>query len=175
MIEIYVDGCRKKSGHGGWAAIIMLDKPVLLGGFSSATTNNLMELSGPLNALRYLKENGDNIKITSDSEYFVRGFNSWMHGWARRSWRRKEGEVKNLSMWQELYELNRGPLFSIPKEIKAEWVRGHNGHRENELCDKFANFLCAIKMDGEFRKTFDSLDELESFVNSQNKLEHVEK
>lgn len=172
MIKVYVDGCRKRDGRGAWAAIIMLDKPVLLGGFSPDTTNNIMELSGPVYALSHLKENGvSSAQVTSDSQYFVNGFNQWMHAWCRRGWKRKSkksqrDEVKNLDIWKKLHV-----LYVTIKSVKAEWVRGHNGHKENELCDQFANFLCTVGNTRIFKKKFDSLDEIELYINSAADLE----
>ena len=66
------------------------------------------------------------------SQYLVKGLTEWIDGWKRRGWKRKEGPVMNVELWQELDRL-RGI-----HDIKAEWVRGHVGHAENERCDKLA-------------------------------------
>jgi len=174
MIQVYVDGCRKRDGRGAWAAIIMLDKPVLMGGFSPETTNNIMELSGPMHALDHLNKIGfdGSVHITSDAQYFVDGFNSWMHSWQRRGWKRKSeksknDEVKNLALWKNLFHLKKSMSTAT-----AEWVRGHSGHRENELCDKFANILCSISDSNYFEMRFaNSLEEIELYINSASDFE----
>ena len=164
MIEIYTDGCRKKSGTGGYAAIMLTDKPLLFGGYRETTTNNVMELAGPFMALRYSVKAGiKSVRIPSDSDYFVQGFNSWMHNWHRRNWKRSrfgngKGEVKNLDIWKG--------LFLLKKKIKkatAFWVRGHNGHLHNELCDSFANVMNRDKVT-QFEMEFDSFEDLKQYI-----------
>lgn len=140
MNHIYVDGCRKKSGAGGFAWMIRKkDNIIYGGGYSESTTNNIMELAGPISALEEIDLGS--CTIYSDSKYFVDGFNSWMHKWKRNGWTRGTfGEVKNLEMWKRLYSLKE------KHSVRACWVRGHNGHVENELCDAIANYCCANKV-----------------------------
>jgi ribonuclease HI len=100
-------------------------------GGERTTTNNRMELLGAIEGLKRL-ERPSTVRLVSDSQYLVKGLNEWMDGWKRRGWRRKEGPVLNVELWQELDRLR-----SIHR-IKAEWVRGHVGHPENERCDRLA-------------------------------------
>lgn len=155
-IKIFVDGCKKKGqnerGPGGWGAIIMYgDRIQFYGDFMDDVTNNKMELDGPRYALKQVLESdlikhkrNLNIEIVSDAKYFVDGFNSWMHRWHKLGWERTKGEVKNLHEWQDLYDLKLRAK-SVGK-IEASWVKSHNGHIENEICDKIANFCCINKM-----------------------------
>ena len=149
MIKVYVDGCRKKSGAGGYSWMAQMENNIIYGGgYSTDTTNNIMELAGPLSALEELDVN--RYTIYSDSRYFVDGFNSWMAKWKRNGWRRGTfGEVKNLDMWKRLHFLK-----SI-HDVRACWVRGHNGHTENELCDAIANHCCTHKV--KFKTEFERL------------------
>ncbi len=143
-IRAFVDGCRKKSGEGGWGAIIYhSDQITFLGGYQAQTTNNVMELLGPIHALeRCLLLPKQKINICSDAKYFVNGFNDWMHRWHKRNWKRGEnGVVANLIMWERLYDIKAQLI-----EVKAEWVKGHSGHKENELCDKVANYCCSNRV-----------------------------
>lgn len=139
-IIIYVDGCRKGCGTGGWAYIIMDKDNFIFGsGYAYNTTNNMTELFAPIKALAKVQELGDNrsIKLISDSKYLVDGFNSWMHSWKRKGWVRnhkENGQVLNLNLWKILHE--RHGLRSI----RAEWVRGHTGIAGNEFCDALANY-----------------------------------
>lgn len=140
--KVVVDGCRKKSGDGGYAYMIYLENNIIFGGgFKSDTTNNIMELTAPMKALyRLSMTNVKDVVIESDSKYFVDGFNSWMHKWKKNGWNRGDKKVANLRIWINLYGLKKH--FN---SIKVEWVRGHNGHKDNELCDELANKCCAAK------------------------------
>lgn len=138
-ITIYVDGCRKGCGTGGWAYIMKYkDNLIFESGYAFNTTNNMTELFSPIKALQaiqLIKDHGE-IKFISDSKYLVDGFNSWMHSWKRKGWVRnhgEKGEVLNLNLWKILYE------FSQTMKVKAEWVRGHTGIAGNEFCDALAN------------------------------------
>lgn len=141
MINIFVDGCRKKVGDGGYGYLIFHDgKMVIGGGHKQNTTNNVMELLAPIMAMTCLhldfRGTTESIEITSDSKYFVDGFNSWMAKWQANGWCKSGGDIKNLTLWQSLFQ------FSKTYRIKAKWVKGHNGHKENELCDIIANKCC---------------------------------
>lgn len=144
--EAYADGCRKMDGAGGWGALIYIDKEVIfIGDYGIDVTNNMMELQGPLEILKTCNmiNVGISTVIHSDSKYFVDGFNSWMEKWKKFGWTRNEnsGEVKNLNMWKELYDMKH--CEDVSK--KAKWLRGHSGHLENEVCDLIANHCCKIK------------------------------
>lgn len=79
--------------------------------------------------------------INSDSTYFVNGFNSWMHNWQRRGWRLKNhAPIKNKLLWEILFEAKQ------KLDIKAHWVKGHNGHKENEEADAICNFAVITKV-----------------------------
>jgi ribonuclease HI len=99
-----------------------------------ATTNNKMALRGAIEALRILSRKGNRLRVqfTSDSQYLVKGMNEWLPNWKARGWRRKEGEIENISLWKELDEASRA------HKIDWEWVRGHNRHPQNEYADHLA-------------------------------------
>ena len=133
QVTVYTDGaCKGNPGPGGWGAWLSSgghDKE-LFGG-ERETTNNRMELLGAIEGLRQLKK-PCRVRLVSDSQYLVKGLSEWIDGWKRRGWRRKEGPVMNVELWQELDRLR--PIH----DIKPEWVRGHVGHAENERCDRLA-------------------------------------
>jgi len=141
-IRIFVDGCRKKNGDGGWGGLIYHgDKITFFVGWAENTTNNIMELQGPIEGLRLIPTNLHRLSITSDSTYFVNGFNEGMHRWVKRNWK----DAKNISKWQTLHEFWK--IYAVDRrEVNAEWVRGHDGHRENDMCDKIANYCCKNKV-----------------------------
>jgi len=99
-----------------------------------ATTNNRMALRSAIEALKILsrKENRLHVSFVSDSQYLVKGMNEWLRGWKARGWRRKDGEIENLGLWQELDRL------STAHAVKWQWVRGHNKHPQNEYADHLA-------------------------------------
>lgn len=95
------------------------------------TTNNRMAIRSAIAVLRYLKRPCA-VRFISDSQYLVKGINEWLVGWKARGWRRKAGPIENLELWKELdAELAR-------HDVRAEWVRGHVGHPENEYGDFLA-------------------------------------
>ena len=134
-VEIYTDGaCSGNPGAGGWGAILRygsVEKE--LSGGESDTTNNRMELTAVIEALKALKK-PCNIVIYTDSRYVMDGVNEWMPNWKINGWRtsNKKTPVKNVDLWQSLES-----LLEIHK-IKWVWVKGHNGHPENERVDKLA-------------------------------------
>ena len=134
-VEIYTDGaCSGNPGAGGWGAILRygtVEKE--LSGGESETTNNRMELTAVIEALKALKK-PCNIVLYTDSRYVMDGVNEWMPNWKVNGWRtsNKKTPVKNIDLWQSLES-----LLEIHK-IKWVWVKGHNGHPENERVDKLA-------------------------------------
>lgn len=148
MIAIYSDGaCRGNPGPGAYAYVAQLHGGEILAegvDFESLTTNNKMELQGPIAALQSLEEvlpeKGRDplltrIKVLTDSKYVVDGMKSWVPGWKSRGWKKADGKApENLSYWQELDVLRERFL-----EIQWEWVKGHAGHPQNEYCDRRAN------------------------------------
>ena len=134
-IEVFTDGaCSGNPGAGGWGVILRYGetKKELSGGEEN-TTNNRMELTAVIEALKALKKECD-ISIYTDSRYVMDGVQEWMPNWKRNGWKttNKKSPVKNVELWQIL-----DSLLSKHK-IKWVWVKGHNGHPENERVDKLA-------------------------------------
>ena len=144
MIEVFTDGGAHNNegpdkGIGGWGVVILKDGNELtrLSGGAKGTTNNRMELLALLYAIKYLLENNlsaEEITIQSDSQYIQNTVTTWMYGWAKKDWKTADGSpVKNLDLVQVLYDLY--PKLNV-KEYK--WVKGHAGHKWNEVCDDLA-------------------------------------
>lgn len=135
MVEIFVDGaCSGNPGIGGYGCVIrpLGGKEVELFGAELYTTNNRMELLGAIVALESLVE-AKQVVLVSDSQYLIKGASEWMHNWARNGWRNSKREVvPNQDLWQRIVKQK---AFH---RITWTWVRGHNGHPENERCDKLA-------------------------------------
>ena len=134
-IEIFTDGaCSGNPGAGGWGVILRYGETEKeLSGGDAQTTNNRMELTAVIEALKALKRECE-ITLYTDSRYVMDGVNEWMPNWKKNGWKttNKKSAVKNLELWQEL-----DSLLSKHK-IKWVWVKGHNGHPENERVDKLA-------------------------------------
>jgi ribonuclease HI len=134
-IEIFTDGaCRGNPGPGGWGALIRHNgvERELFGG-DADTTNNRMELMAAIEALKALKESCS-ATVTTDSVYVKNGITQWITSWKQRNWKTAAKKpVKNVDLWQALDEQNQR------HEIDWQWVKGHSGHRENELADQLAN------------------------------------
>lgn len=145
MIELYCDGsCPRPNGPGGWAYIIvdpMTRKNLMESGAETPTTNNRMEMMAAIKGFEHLvrlKAAGERVRVTSDSQYVIRGLSQWAHSWKMRNWRRKDEDgkwvkVKNVDLWPRLFELAHETFVT-----EFEWVRGHRGHEFNEMCDKLA-------------------------------------
>jgi ribonuclease HI len=145
---LYSDGgCRGNPGPGAFAFVVQEnDGSIVVEGveFESYTTNNKMELSGPLNGLHKLKEILPEIgreplltkiKVITDSKYVVDGMKSWVQGWKSRGWKKADGKApENLELWQGLDQIRNSFM-----EIEWAWVKGHGGHPQNEYCDQKAN------------------------------------
>ena len=135
MVEIYTDGaCKGNPGVGGWGAILRFGgtERELFGGVAN-TTNNRMEMTAVIEALRVLSRSCDAIVFT-DSSYVQKGISEWIHGWKRNGWKTADRTpVKNADLWQALDELAAG------HKIEWRWVKGHAGHPENERADLLAN------------------------------------
>ena len=135
IITIYTDGaCRGNPGPGGWGATLRCeDYKKEIKGFSQLTTNNIMELTAVIEALRLVK-NPSEILIVTDSTYVKNGINDWIHNWKLKGWRTANKKpVKNKELWQRLDQL------SNIHNIRWEWVRGHTGNPGNERADQLAN------------------------------------
>lgn len=128
-ITLFSDGSALGNpGPGGYGVILRFgDKERELSGSDAHTTNNRMELLGVIEGLKALKEPCE-VEIVSDSSYVVKGINEWLEGWVKRSF----SKVKNPDLWQEYLRV------AAAHKIKAVWIRGHDGHIENERCDKLA-------------------------------------
>ena len=134
-VEIYTDGaCSGNPGPGGWGALLRWkDTEKELSGGEAETTNNRMELTAVIEALKALKVRCV-ISLYTDSKYVMDGVNEWLPNWKKNNWRtsNKKSAVKNMDLWQELDSLLE------KHEILWNWVKGHNGHPENERVDKLA-------------------------------------
>jgi len=135
MVEIFTDGaCKGNPGVGGWGAILRFggSEKELFGGTAN-TTNNRMEMTAVIEALRALSRSCDAVVFT-DSSYVQKGISEWIHGWKRNGWKTADKKpVKNADLWQALDELAAG------HKIEWRWVKGHSGHPENERADLLAN------------------------------------
>lgn len=134
-IEIFTDGaCSGNPGAGGWGAILRYNgvEKELSGG-ADMTTNNRMELTAVMEALKALKRSCE-ITVYTDSRYVMDGVQEWLPNWKRNGWRttNKKSPVKNLDLWQEF------DILLANHKIKWVWVKGHNGHAENERVDQLA-------------------------------------
>jgi ribonuclease HI len=99
-----------------------------------ATTNNRMALRSAIEAFRVIGQKGGRFRVlfTSDSQYLVKGMTEWVHGWARKGWRRTGGAIENLALWHELVE------GAAPHRVQWQWVKGHAGHPQNEYANDLA-------------------------------------
>lgn len=134
-VEAFTDGaCRGNPGPGGWGALLRFGKHERqLWGGENDTTNNRMELTAAIEALRALKE-PCRVQLTTDSEYVRKGITEWLDNWKRRGWKTAAKKpVKNEDLWRSLDE------EAGRHEIQWHWVKGHSGHRENEIADQLAN------------------------------------
>lgn len=134
-VEIFSDGaCRGNPGPGGWGALLRYkDKEKPLSGAEPHTTNNRMELMAAIRALESLKR-PCRVVLTTDSQYVRRGITEWLPRWKQRGWRTASKQpVRNADLWQQL------EAAAAPHQVEWHWVRGHSGHRENEIADELAN------------------------------------
>ena len=134
-VEVFTDGaCRGNPGPGGWGVLLRYGghEKSLYGG-EATTTNNRMELTAAIEALRAINE-PCKVSVTTDSQYVRKGVTEWLQGWKQKGWKTAARKpVKNVDLWQQLdAELGR-------HQIDWHWVKGHSGHRENEIADQLAN------------------------------------
>lgn len=137
-IKIYTDGAAKGNpGSAGWGAVFILGKKIFeMGGGVEHATNNQMELTAPIEALKYIKTNlrhGVDVEIVSDSKYVILGITEWIFNWQKNNWRNAAKKpVLNRELWEELYELTQ--------ELKPKWiyVKGHNDDTHNDRADLIA-------------------------------------
>lgn len=135
MVEAFTDGaCRGNPGPGGWGVLLRFNgnEKRLFGG-EAETTNNRMELMAVIQALESLKRECK-VKLTSDSQYVLKGINEWMENWKKRGWKTAAKKpVKNVDLWQRLDKARE------EHDVEWVWVKGHSGHIENEIADELAN------------------------------------
>ncbi len=132
-VIIYTDGaCIPNPGPGGWAALLRFGAhEKVLTGREPATTNNRMELTAAVEALKALNQSCQ-VDIYTDSEYLKRGISEWLPRWRARNWKRKGGVLANVDLWQALDAL-------IQKHtVEWHWVRGHSSDRNNQRVDRLA-------------------------------------
>ena len=132
---VFTDGsCSGNPGPGGWGAVYARDGIVLAQEWGSdpATTNNRMEFSAMIAGLQFLGP-AEEADVYTDSALVVNTLTQWAQGWERNGWKRRDGEVKNLELVREAYELARErPLAHI------RWIRAHDGSRWNEYADSLS-------------------------------------
>ena len=134
-VEIYTDGaCSGNPGMGGWGAILVYNgREKEICGSEAQTTNNRMELTAVIEALKALKE-PCSVTLTTDSKYVCDAINQeWVYNWKRNGWRKADKKpALNVDLWEELLALLE------KHSVKFVWVKGHNGNAYNERCDKLA-------------------------------------
>ena len=133
--ELFTDGsCRGNPGPGGWGALICkggVETP--LWGGESDTTNNRMELTAAIRGLEAIPA-GAEVTLTTDSQYVRQGITDWITRWKRNGWRTASRQpVKNEDLWRALDRL------VATRDVAWHWVKGHSGHRENDMVDALAN------------------------------------
>jgi len=134
-VEIFTDGaCKGNPGPGGWGAILRMgEHEKELSGGEAATTNNRMELMGAIAALQALRR-PCRVTLHTDSKYVIDGITSWVFGWQRNGWKNAAKKpVANADLWQDLIAAVR------PHQVAWVWVKGHDGHPENERADRLAS------------------------------------
>lgn len=138
-VELYVDGaCSGNPGPGGWGALLRYNQHEKeLSGYEAHTTNNRMELTAAIQGLLAIKT-ASSVAITTDSQYVRQGITTWIHNWQKNNWLTSDKKpVKNADLWQQLLAATK------PHTISWHWVRGHNGHVENERVDQLARTAIA--------------------------------
>jgi len=132
-IVIYTDGaCDPNPGRGGWAALIITaNRKMEISGREDESTNNRMELTAAIRALRSIKE-PSSVTIYTDSQYLQKGIGEWLSGWIRKNWRTTSGKVANRDLWEELIAAEK------PHTVRWEWLRGHDGDPNNQRVDLLA-------------------------------------
>lgn len=146
-VDLFADGaCLGNPGPGGWGFLLRVKTPAGPqekegSGAERDTTNNRMELMAAIRGLETLTRPCA-VRLVSDSQYVVKGLSEWLPGWKRKNWRKADGgPVMNADLWQRL------DAAASPHRVKAEWVRGHAGHVENERVDQLASVAAKSLMD----------------------------
>ena len=134
LVEIFSDGaCSGNPGPGGYGTLLRWGtKTKELSGYDPETTNNRMELLAAIVGLEALKR-PCRVRLTTDSQYVYKGITEWIDGWIKKGWKNSKKEpVANRDLWERLQ------AACAPHQVEWQWVRGHNGHPENERCDELA-------------------------------------
>ncbi len=134
QVEIFADGaCSGNPGVGGFGAILRSGgREKELSGCDGMTTNNRMELMAVISALEALRTPCQ-VRVSTDSNYVVKGMTEWIQGWQRNGWRNSQKkDVLNRDLWERLLKA------AGPHRVTWTWIKGHNGHPENERCDRLA-------------------------------------
>ena len=134
-IEIFTDGaCKGNPGPGGWGAVLRSgghEKEIA--GSEAATTNNRMEMTAVIMALNALKAPSE-VQLYTDSRYVIDGITKWIFGWQKNGWKNSQKKpVLNADLWQALLDAKK------PHKVSWHWVKGHDGHPENERADVLAS------------------------------------
>ncbi len=140
QLEIFTDGaCKGNPGPGGWGAVIRYGKHEKeISGGEPDTTNNRMELSAAIQALKTLIE-PCHVKLHTDSKYVLDGITKWIHGWQRNGWKNASKQpVRNADLWRDLIDA------AARHQVEWIWVKGHSGHPENERADRLASDAAEI-------------------------------
>ncbi|MDA0804203.1 MAG: ribonuclease HI [Proteobacteria bacterium] len=135
FVELFTDGaCKGNPGVGGWGALLRFgETEKRLYGGEAETTNNRMEMMAVICALEALTE-PCNVTITTDSKYVLQGMTEWLENWKQRNWQTAAKKpVLNVDLWKRLDQA------ASEHQIQWHWVKGHSGHRENEIADELAN------------------------------------
>ena len=132
-VEIFTDGaCSGNPGPGGWAAILRSgSQEKVISGGERETTNNRMEVTAALEALRCLTK-PSHVSFHTDSSYLLNGATSWLEDWKKRDWKRKQGQLLNVDLWKEM------DLELAKHQVEWVWVKGHAGNHLNERADELA-------------------------------------
>ena len=134
-VEIFTDGaCKGNPGPGGWGALLRMgEHEKEISGGEEDTTNNRMEMTAVIRGLNALIEPCE-VDIYSDSKYVIDGMTKWIEGWKKRGWKNASKKpVRNADLWHDLIEA------VYPHKVNWFWVKGHDGHPENERADRLAS------------------------------------
>ncbi len=137
QVLIYTDGaCSGNPGPGGWGAVLISgEHRKEISGGQIQTTNNRMELTASIQALKALNQPSQ-VHLFTDSNYLKKGITEWIHKWKANGWKRRSGKrllpVKNADLWKDLELLTAG------HKVTFHWIEGHAGNKENERCDELA-------------------------------------
>ena len=134
-VELFSDGaCKGNPGPGGWGVLLRYgEHEKSLSGGEDNTTNNRMELTAVIKGLAELKESCE-VSVTTDSQYVRKGITEWIVKWKQNGWRTSAKKpVKNSDLWKQL------DSEAARHRMTWHWIKGHSGHRENEIADELAN------------------------------------